>query len=305
MPLLHGWISSFAFELRGTEGGVRTVESNALTRDGFERMVESRGVWATDFADAVSTRYEGDTAILRVDTFVNYREPVDAMEKLGRVFGEINERGVAHLVVDLRRNGGGSDDAAIALLRHLISEPIEVASGAAVRALTIPKDVREHAETWDWGALERDRSDYERWGETGLYIEKGAAPIRVPPADDAFGGRVTVLSSRGNASGSTMLIATLQQRAGVRVVGEPTGGSVEGPTAGVIIFVELPASGVRVRVPCLRTITGLSPRAPGMGVTPDLLVAPTPEGEFAGRDEVLEAALEAALDAPLDPAPDT
>lgn len=291
MPLLHGWSPAFTFELRGSDGEVRTVEADAVARDGFTRMVESGDSWARDFVDAVEVRYQDDAAILRVDTFVNYRRPVDAMETLGRVFDEIAERDVRHLVVDLRRNGGGSDDAALALLRHLITEPIEIGNGTAVRALSIPQAVREHATTWDWDALERDRGEFERWGETGLYVERDAAPLVIPPAGRAFRGRVTVLSSRGNASGSTMLIAGLQQRGGVRIVGEPTGGSVEGPTAGVILFVELPASGVRVRVPCVRTVTGLEPSEPGGGVVPDVLIEPTPEAEFAGRDEVLEAAL--------------
>ena len=37
-------------------------------------------------------------------------------------------------------------------------------------------------------------------------------------------------------------------------VGEPTGGNPGGATAGIIFFVKLPNSGIKVRVPVQRTV---------------------------------------------------
>ena len=37
-------------------------------------------------------------------------------------------------------------------------------------------------------------------------------------------------------------------------IGEKTGGAPTGATAGVIFFLELPASGIKVRVPAQRTV---------------------------------------------------
>ena len=69
-----------------------------------------------------------------------------------------------------------------------------------------------------------------------------------------------------------------------------TGGSAEGPTAGVIFFLKLPNSRIVVRVPALRSWVNVDNPEPGMGVMPDIVVRPTAEDWLAGRDVVLERA---------------
>lgn len=289
-PLLYGWSERFTIVVRDTQGAERAVVADALTYGDFAAMVLDQERYVQDFKDAVSVeRLNGTTALLRVDTFINYRDPVDPDEVFGPIMRRLNEDGVDHLIVDLRRNGGGSDDAAISLFRHLLREPVTVYQGALVRTLPIPEDVKAAVTTWDMSALEATPDLAERTPE-GMWRLKDSGEQRVEPAPDHFRGRITALSSRGNASGSTLLLSALQHHAGVRIVGEPTGGSVEGPTAGVIVFCRLPASGITVRVPLIRTETGIEPDEPGMGVTPDVLVERTPAAFFSGRDAALEAA---------------
>ncbi len=57
------------------------------------------------------------------------------------------------------------------------------------------------------------------------------------PAEHAFDGEVIILTSRVNASGATQLIGALNGQNHITLVGEATGGSQEGPTAGMIWFV--------------------------------------------------------------------
>lgn len=292
MPLLHGWSERFVFEVRGAGGAVREVSGDALVFGAYESMVREGERYVRDFADGVRVERVGEkTAVLTVDTFVNYRDPVDPDAVFGPIMRGLNEDGVEHLVVDLRANGGGSTDAAVSLFRHLIDAPVTVVSGTLVKTVPIPEDVKAAVTTWDRGALDATREMFTRDAATGLWAMKGEGPRRVEPAVDHFRGRVTALSSRANASGSTLLLSALREHAGVRVVGERTGGSVEGPTAGLIVFCELPASGIRVRVPVVRSVTGIEPVEAGMGVVPDVLVETTAAGFFGGRDEILEAAL--------------
>ncbi|MEL7237905.1 MAG: S41 family peptidase, partial [Planctomycetota bacterium] len=109
--------------------------------------------------------------------------------------------------------------------------------------------------------------------------------------DNRFDGKITVLSSAANSSGATILIALLQDRYGATVVGEPTGGSSEGPTAGIMLFMKLPASGITVRIPAIRSWVNVEHPTPGMGVMPDVVVRPDYESWLAGEDKVLEAAM--------------
>ena len=291
MPLIHGWSDAFTFEV-ASDAGVRTLAADALTLGEFEAMVVSGESYPQDFVDAVSVdRLDDNTALMRVDTFVNYRRPVDPDEVYGKIMRQLNADGVEHLVVDLRSNGGGSDDAAISLFRHLITQPVGAYSGGEVKTVPLPEDVKEAVTTWDRSVLEITQEVVSQT-PTGMWMLNDSGEVVIEPAADHFQGRVTALSSRANASGSTLLLSAMQKLAGVRIVGEPTGGSVEGPTAGTILFCTLPASGITVRVPAYRSVTNILPDQPGMGVEPDLLVVPTAQGFFAGVDEVLAAALQ-------------
>lgn len=69
------------------------------------------------------------------------------------------------------------------------------------------------------------------------------------PAPQAFEGPVTVLIGPANASGATMVVAKLRDMGRGRLVGAPSGGSADGPTASTIFNVKLPNSGISVRVP--------------------------------------------------------
>lgn len=291
MPLLHGWSESFTFVVR-SDGDELTLTSEALRYGEFEAMVAGGERSASDFADAVGVdRLDAKTAVLTVGTFVNYRNPVDPDSVFGPIMRRLNEEGVEHLILDLRANGGGSDDAPASLFRHVISEPVTVRSGTLVNTVPMPEDIKQAVTTWDMSAFDAPRDMFTRDDVTGLWAMKGEGERTVEPAPDHFRGRVTALSSRANASGSTLFLSALQHHAGVRIVGEPTGGSVEGPTAGLIVFCALPSSGITVRVPVVRSVTGLTPDEPGVGITPDVLVTPTPEGFFAGRDEVLAVSI--------------
>jgi len=88
----------------------------------------------------------------------------------------------------------------------------------------------------------------------------------------------------------------MQEHVGARIIGEPTGGSAEGPTAGLMFFLNLPNSGVTVRVPALRSWTNVPHPTPGKGVMPDEVVRPTVEAWLEGRDPVLRAAWNGAAD---------
>jgi hypothetical protein len=86
-------------------------------------------------------------------------------------------------------------------------------------------------------------------------------------------------------------LAVLREHAEVRFVGQPTAGSAEGPTAGLLFFLPLPASRIRVSVPVLSQRSSAERFERGMGVALDVLVPETIAELLAGRDAALAAAL--------------
>jgi C-terminal processing protease CtpA/Prc len=88
-----------------------------------------------------------------------------------------------------------------------------------------------------------------------------------------------------------MFIAKFKDENRGQVIGEATGGSAEGPTAGQLFFLKLPNSGITVRVPNMFNRMNIKSFTRGMGVQPDVEVKQTLEDFLNAKDCVLEAAL--------------
>ncbi|QJR37671.1 S41 family peptidase [Gemmatimonas groenlandica] len=287
-PFEFGFARSWTLTLVNAAGATSTITRAPITYAAWQALGDAQ---PADFRTGTAWRALDDsTALLTVRSFVNYRTPVAVDSLYASVFNAIRARGVTQLVVDLRDNGGGSDDAAWGLVRHLISAPLVPLKAVRRRTINVAPELRTAFETWsDPSALfAPDALAFTR-RDDGWYAERFATPT-LDPAPGAFSGRISVLTSRRNSSATTMLLAVLQQagaRSGrLRLVGEETGGSAEGPTAGQILFLRLPASGVRVRIPLKRTDVNV-PFVAGMGVFPDIDATETIDDLRANRDRAL------------------
>jgi hypothetical protein len=289
-----------AWKLPGDASG-KTSQLAPISFNQWTRLDAPDGKYRNEFYNGISWRMAGKTARLKIDTFVNYRNPVAATPFLGGFFKAMKAAGTDHLILDLRSNGGGSTDPTIALARHLLDAPFTLTR--LIRAKTIRfGDLPDHIEVWgdraavfnppasayrptDDGLLERIPTGSDEADDDDSTIEH--QPL---PAAQRFTGRLTVLTGPQNGSGATMTIAWLKDRRDVTLVGEDTSGSAEGPTAGNLFNLVLPASGIRVRVPQFKSFTNIKAFTPRRGVATDVLVVPTLADFEAGRDRVVEVA---------------
>lgn len=284
-----------------------------ISFDAWTRLDAPDGKYRNEFYNGVTWRMAGKSARLKIDTFVNYRNPVSTTPFLGGFFKAMKDAGTEHLILDLRNNGGGSEGPSIALARYLFDAPFTW--GLPVRSKAIRYgDLPKYIDTWG------DREALFNAPEAGFVRTPDGWFDRIPAdpdetVDDAgtiahlplpvaqrFTGRLTVLTGPQNGSGATRTIAWLKQRRGATLVGEDGAGSAEGPTAGQIFNVILPASGIKVRVPNAWNRTNIASFTPRRGVAADVLVVPTLADFESGRDRALEVAsgltkLAAAMDA--------
>lgn len=292
MPAFMEMGERVMLEVRGPGAGASRVERVELLTKEARRAGLSTPAPANNLDEAVSLDIRGDVAILRVGTFVAYRKPIPPEEIYRPLFEKVREANVSTLILDLRDNGGGSDNAAIDLARFLVDAPFELKTKAWVRAYDFG-DLADRLETWDRSALHMPAEAFDDLGN-GYYQLKSEDADAFTPLSPTFTGRLIALCGPANASGSTLFLAGLRDTREVTLVGEPTGGSAEGPTAGVMFFLPLPNSGINVRIPAIRAVTGLKGANPAGGVDPDVLVVTTAADRAAGRDPVLERALEIA-----------
>ncbi len=279
-------------EIRGPGEAASRVEQIELVTRKVRRERLGAGEPARNLDESVSLEIRGDVAILRVGTFVAYRKQIPPEEIYRPLFEQISNANVSTLILDLRENGGGSDDAAIDLARFLVGAPFEWQTKAWLRTYDFG-DLADRLETWDRSALHMPAEAFVDLGN-GCFELKREECEPFTPLTPTFAGRLIALCGPANASGSTLFLAGLRDKRDVTLVGEPTGGSAEGPTAGVMFFLPLPNSGIKVRIPAIRAVTGLEGANPAGGMDPDVLVVTTAADRAAGRDPVLDRALKIA-----------
>jgi len=287
--------------LRDARGQERRVEIPRISFEEWSRLpgeLGEEGAAASSFADAVHYKTLGEnTGYLRVDTFVNYRNPVDPQAVFEPIFNALAEEGHTTLILDLRENGGGSTDAAQALATYLLEETQPLKLSMTVATLDLD-GLREHLSTWDARALNPDPRGFIANDDGTYTLRDGIADDTavLEPADAAFNGRLIVLTSNNNSSGSTNLLSILEQQERTTLIGEKTGGSAEGPNAGVQFTLTLPESGIRTRIPLFRFRNNVASFEPGMGLSPDVFAPMTVAAFRVGRDPALEAAIALAAE---------
>lgn len=257
------------------------------------RDLGSGELGARNFKDAIRfERIGDDAAYLAVDTFVNYRTPVNPAELYDPIFAALQTEGRDTLIVDLRRNGGGSDDAALALVARLIASPAPFMRDIRVKTLD-HSGLEDHIRTWDSRALNPDPRGFTENPDGSYSIIEALSPSlsTLTPPENAFTGQLILLTSRNNASGSTHLLSFIKaQNQDAILIGEQTGGSAEGATAGILFTLTLPESGIKMRVPAMRSFVNNDGFEPGLGMSPDIKAPMTVAAFLNGEDPALDAA---------------
>jgi len=276
-PAFYGFARQWALDWKRTSDA--QVIHSTLAPIAFEQWKLLRwpgGTYRDEFYNSLKWRVAGRAAYLRIDTFVNYRNPVDATAFLGGFFSTLKSRSTDHLILDLRENGGGSEDVSVALGRYLLRDTFVWSKPVLLKAIRYG-DLPSHIESWGdvtelfEPPLDRFRTTRDGWFERIPEPENAddESVLPQPVSPDRFRGRVTVLTGPMNGSGATRTIAQLKEKIGARIIGEESAGSAEGPTAGHIFLLTLPNSGLKVRIPNAWNRTNIAQFATTRGVPVD------------------------------------
>ncbi|NOS99537.1 MAG: S41 family peptidase [Phycisphaerales bacterium] len=200
---------------------------------------------------AVGTAGDG-IAYVSIDTL-----DAQAADDVQKVFGFLTEqRGAAGIIIDLRRNAGGSESLARTIAAWFVSGPKVYA-----------KHVLRRGPGPDGFSPPRDRV------------------VEPNPEDRRYTGPIAVLSGRTVVSSAESFLLMLKQADDVRVVGQPTYGSSGNPEP-----VHLP-NGVKLMLPAWRDMTPDETCFEGVGIAPDVPVTIDP-AKLDSHDPALRFAID-------------
>lgn len=222
---------------------------------------------------ALEIREDG-VAVMTIRTFSSAAIP-GYRGFLASSIEELEDKGIDKLVLDLRGNGGGTDEYGALLVSYLCPRPFGYFARIEVTA--------------DYEGEGDVRTD----AEGRRFVTAHSGLQQQQPAESVFEGQLVVLIDGGTFSTAADVATVLHhQRLGV-FVGEETGGGYDGNTSGTSRAESLAHSQIRVDIPLwMYTTANEGHRFSGRGVIPDHAVEPMIEDILGGRDPVLAKALE-------------
>ncbi|MCU0432201.1 MAG: S41 family peptidase [Bacteroidia bacterium] len=232
-----------------------------------------------------------ETALLHIGDFATWNWKRDYSAFLDSIFLALTQNGTTNLIVDIRGNEGGLDDARDNLFSRLIAEPFVKPQAQRLRTfLSVPDSMRKYFRTWNTD-LYRPQSKAEfSFIENRFYI-----PINPPAGDtiyprkNAFKGKCYLLTNATNSSAAFTLAQMFRQAKCGLIAGETTGGNMKGINGGQFFMCYLPHSGIEIDIPLIwyRPLKAL----PDAGINPDIPVQITPQSIAQRRDPALETVM--------------
>ena len=240
------------------------------------------------------------TAYLDIQTFSNDIIKKESKYKtlkkfLENCFSEIKEKGIENLIIDVSKNGGGTEGnegllysyfgenyqkylkvrakTQIAVLDNGIDEPIKLKTFGILERIFSNKKMPD-------GSLERKTS----FGLGLMAYKKNQK--------NKFKGKIYVIISPVTYSGGSEFSNMMYSQGLATFIGQETGGGYLGNTSGYSRNLTLPNSKITIEIPALQFVMNVEPKLPfGSGVKPHYQVIPKVNQYTNNENVCLEYAL--------------
>lgn len=265
----------------------QTIKVKGITKTEFNKRrkeAEKTAPINFSFIDSI------DAALLTVPTFRNdlFEDAnIQFSKYLDSVFSLLNSKNTKHLIIDLRGNGGGYSEYGAQLLTYLIDTSFEYSRNMWLASDTLKPYIQYYIPETFGGFP----SGIEKHGGSYKWTKHSVLGWRQPSKNN-FKGQVYFLIDGGCVS-TTSEVASIAKENNMGVfIGEEVGGKYAGDNGGVLGWVELPNTKIKVRIALVEYELAVTDNNSGYGVKADYSNGDATIKDFVlGNDKDLELAI--------------
>jgi C-terminal processing protease CtpA/Prc len=236
------------------------------------------------------------TAIMKVKSF---SFPYNNFHKFFKEsFKSLEENKIQNLVLDVRGNGGGNLMSCNLLFRYLYNQPHQFTTRADMKTRRFSTQkyiektpITKFSSIILFPFLWLDNQINIKKDSSGYYAKLPTQKLNKPKTNH-YDNNLIILINGYSFSATSLLSANLQSVNRGYFVGEETGGGFNQCSAGSIPYINLPNTGLKLRLP-LKVIQIAELRELiGRGIFPNLEIKPTVADVLKGKDVVMDKAVE-------------
>jgi hypothetical protein len=259
--LAYGYSAGFTVEYVSPAGDHKTVALDAAD----EKVINTLKIPEAEKPLLSATFTEENICILTIRTFdaASIQEAqLNYAAFLEKTFRKIKQDRIQKLIIDLRDNGGGSDQYGVMLYSYLTNKPFRY-------------------------YLYQEKNKKKLSGRPGLGQQR--------PAAIYYSGDLWILTSGQTFSAGAEFCSVAYSNQRGTFIGEETGGTYEGNHSGQLMRFEMPASKTTCWIPTVKYVMDVAPaKNPGHGIVPHLPVQASAEEYIRHEDRVLQEGLRQA-----------
>ncbi len=289
---------SFDLELINTRTSKKLVYKNipSTTSTDFKKITDTITATMPGFvlrgASSINIDSIQKTATLTFNSFKSsyYKDGKQGFQNLlQQYFLTINTKGIQHLIIDIRKDEGGTQGMEDYLLSYLINNKYKKYKYVEIPSFTY--SFLKYSDDKN-NELENDLKSDFNCNSDGRYLNMKGHYEGVDAKQNNFKGDIYILISGLTFSGGSEFAALAKNYTNAKFIGEETGGGYYGNTSGSFIYYKLPHTELKGRIPlCKFVLQEKDNSAPfGHGVMPDYYIQPTIEDYFSNNDVELEYA---------------
>ena len=236
---------------------------------------------------------EGRIARMRIPSFGGSEEDARRRDLRGFFANAFEQFGAKHtqaLIIDVRNNGGGEDEAGQILASYLMDKPFQYYRDLTIRETSF----KFHDYITSPDPIPADMVGPK--GDDGRFRVIGHPNLGTKtPRQPTFGGKLFLIMNGASFSTTGEFLSIIKSKRPATFIGEESGAGFTGNNSGFEPGITLPATKLVLRIPLVGYYVDVSNEYPARrGVLPDQVVRYSIEEMIAGKDKELELALSLA-----------